>query len=116
MVFAGHLDSFIVINNHFNRLKTTAISGSGQINVQLTLIRIAVTGKNRAPESLRSRDTAYLACTGIRQWADRRPGPNGIRQLADRLLRRVTPTNLIAVPLGGIAPAAAAGFTFTNLS
>ena len=52
-IFAGHLDSFIVINNHFKLLFSTATSGSGQINVQMTLIQFAGTCKNCAiPVSL----------------------------------------------------------------
>ena len=52
-IFAGHLDSFIVINNHFKHLISTATSGSGQINVQMTLIPFAGTCKNCAiPGSL----------------------------------------------------------------
>ena len=47
-IFAGHLDSFIVINNQYNHLISTATSGSGQINVQMTLIPFAGTGKNCA--------------------------------------------------------------------
>jgi hypothetical protein len=52
-IFAGHLDSCIVTNNQPEGLKTTVISGSGQINVQMTLIQFAGTGKNCAiPSSL----------------------------------------------------------------
>ena len=47
-IFAGHLDSFVVTNNQLKRLKTTSTSGSGQINVQMTLIQFAGTGKNCA--------------------------------------------------------------------
>ena len=47
-IFAGHLDSFIVTNNHFNHLKTTVTSGSGQISVQMTLIPFVGIGKNCA--------------------------------------------------------------------
>jgi hypothetical protein len=35
-----------VINNHFKHLISTAISGAGQINVQMTLIPFAGIGKN----------------------------------------------------------------------
>jgi len=70
-VFAGHLDSFIVINNQLKRLETTATSGSGKISVQMTLIQFAGICKNCAPESLRSRDTAYLVCTGTTSRASR---------------------------------------------
>jgi len=76
-VFAGHLDSFIVIKNHFKRLKTTAISGSGQISVQMTLIQFAGTGKNRAIPGLHR---------------DSFPGLTG--QVQGRLLRQVTFTKL----------------------
>jgi len=52
-IFAGHFDSFIVINNLSNHLISTATSGSGQINVQMTLIPFAGTCKNCAiPSSL----------------------------------------------------------------
>ena len=52
-IFAGHLDSCIVTNNQPERLKTTVTSGSGQINVQMTLIQFAGTCKNCAiPSSL----------------------------------------------------------------
>ena len=47
-IFAGHLDSLIMINNLFDRLKTTVTSGSGQISLQITLISFARTGKNCA--------------------------------------------------------------------
>jgi hypothetical protein len=47
-IFAGHLDSFIVINNHLKHLISTATSGSGQISVQMTLIQFAGTCKNCA--------------------------------------------------------------------
>jgi hypothetical protein len=85
-VFAGHLDSFIVINNQFKRLRTTATSGSGQINVQMTLIQFAGTGKNRAIPGLHR---------------DSFPGLTG--QLPGRLLSKVTFTHHIAVPLVAIA-------------
>jgi hypothetical protein len=42
-IFAGHLDSFIVINNQLKHLFSTATSGSGQISVQMTLIPFAGT-------------------------------------------------------------------------
>ena len=81
-IFAGHLDSFIVINNHFKHLFSTATSGSGQISVQMTLIQFAGTCKNCAiPVSHR----------------DSFPGLTG--QVQSRLLRRVTFPNYIAVPL-----------------
>jgi hypothetical protein len=52
-IFAVHPDSFIVINNQPKRLISTATSGSGQINVQMTLIPFAGTCKNCAiPSSL----------------------------------------------------------------
>jgi len=81
-IFAGHLDSFIVTNNQLKRLKTTATSGSGQINVQMTLIQFAGTCKNCAIPVLHR---------------DSFPGLTG--QVQGRLLRRVTFPNYIAVPL-----------------
>jgi hypothetical protein len=81
-IFAGHLDTFIVINSQFKRLKTTVTSGSGQINVQMTLIRFAGTCKNCAIPVLHR---------------DSFPGLTG--QVPGRLLRRVTFPNYIAVPL-----------------
>jgi hypothetical protein len=42
-IFAGHLDSFIVINNQPTFLSTAGTSGSGQISVQMTLIQFAGT-------------------------------------------------------------------------
>jgi len=62
-IFAGHFDSFIVTNNQPERLLTTAISGSGQINVQMTLIQFAGTGKNCAIPSLH-RDSFLAKETG----------------------------------------------------
>ena len=62
-IFAGHLDSFVVINNQLKLLKATATSGSGQISVQMTLIQFAGTCKNCAPSRSARRGTAYLACT-----------------------------------------------------
>jgi hypothetical protein len=40
-IFAGHLDSLIEINNRSKYLIPGATSGSGQINVQMTLIPFA---------------------------------------------------------------------------
>jgi hypothetical protein len=85
-IFAGHLDSFIVINNHFKLLKTTVTSGSGQISTQMTLIRFAGTGKNCAIPVLHR---------------DNFPGLPGQGQ--SRLLRQLTFPNHIAVPLVQIA-------------
>jgi hypothetical protein len=76
-VFAGHLDSFIVINNHFIHLISTATSGSGQISVQMTLIQFAGTCKNCAIPVL-YRDS-FLGLTG---------------QCPGRLLHQVTFTKL----------------------
>jgi hypothetical protein len=81
-IFAGNLDSFIMINNHFKHLFSTATSGSGQINVQMTLIQFAGTCKNCAIPSLHR---------------DSFPGLTG--QVPGRLLRRVMFPNYIAVPL-----------------
>jgi hypothetical protein len=47
-IFAGHLDSCIVTNNHSKLLRINMTSGSGQINVQMTLIPFAGFGKNCA--------------------------------------------------------------------
>jgi hypothetical protein len=84
-IFAGHLDNFIVINNHFKHLYYTATSGSGQINVQMTLIQFAGICKNCAIPSAHR---------------DSFPGLPG--QDTSRLLRRVRFPNYIAVPLGCI--------------
>ena len=62
-IFAGHHDSFLVINNHFKHLFSTATSGSGQINVQMTLIPLAGTGKNCAIPSSLPRQPAPLPNT-----------------------------------------------------
>ena len=52
-IFASHLDSFIVKNNHFKYLISTAISGSGQLTSQMTLLSFAGICKNCAiPGSL----------------------------------------------------------------
>jgi len=61
-IFAGHLDSCIVTNNQHEHLKTTATPGSGQINVQMTLIQFA--GAKIAPYPSRYRDSFAAKETG----------------------------------------------------
>jgi hypothetical protein len=66
-IFAGNLGSFIMTNNQPKHLISTATSGSGQINVQMTLIPFA------GPDSYR--DDKNCAIPGLHR--DSFPGPNG---------------------------------------